>query len=158
MEDGFLRALADNPHDDALRLVYADYLDERGDSRGELLRLQIALASNPESDPQRAELQARLRHLRSEASPEWLALVESPPTSPEAPAPIPPPPTSSDDDYPGSLYDRMEDTACSRLPFEGGGCGCVALVCVLGLAVIAFPFVVAALILAAVGLFESPSL
>lgn len=41
----FLRAIIAAPDDDLPRLVYADYLDERGDPRGEFIRLQIALAN-----------------------------------------------------------------------------------------------------------------
>ncbi len=40
----FLRAILDDPEADAPRLVYADHLGERGDARGELISLQVALA------------------------------------------------------------------------------------------------------------------
>lgn len=43
-EDGFLRAIDRNPDDHACRLVYADWLDERCDPRGEFLRLTCRLA------------------------------------------------------------------------------------------------------------------
>jgi uncharacterized protein (TIGR02996 family) len=42
---GFLQALLAAPEDDALRLVYADWLEERGDPRGEYLRCQCARAA-----------------------------------------------------------------------------------------------------------------
>jgi uncharacterized protein (TIGR02996 family) len=42
--DAFLRAVIDHPDDDGPRLVYADWLDEQGDVRGEFIRLQIDLA------------------------------------------------------------------------------------------------------------------
>ena len=42
-EAAFLRALRDQPDDLAVRLVFADWLEERGDLRGELLRLTHAL-------------------------------------------------------------------------------------------------------------------
>jgi uncharacterized protein (TIGR02996 family) len=32
-EAAFLQAIRDRPDDDALRLIYADWLDERGDGR-----------------------------------------------------------------------------------------------------------------------------
>jgi uncharacterized protein (TIGR02996 family) len=38
-----LQALHDNPADDVTRLVLADWLEEQGDVRGELLRLHVAL-------------------------------------------------------------------------------------------------------------------
>jgi uncharacterized protein (TIGR02996 family) len=42
--DAFLRAIIDNPGDDAPRLVYADWLEEHGDpARGEFIRLQCEL-------------------------------------------------------------------------------------------------------------------
>jgi uncharacterized protein (TIGR02996 family) len=42
--DALLRAICDDPDDDAPRLVYADWLDEHGDPRqAEFIRLQIAL-------------------------------------------------------------------------------------------------------------------
>ena len=40
-ENGFLEAIAANPEDDSIRLVYADWLEERGDPRAEYLRLEV---------------------------------------------------------------------------------------------------------------------
>lgn len=40
----FLRAILENPDDDAPRLVFADWLDERQDPRGQFIRVQCALA------------------------------------------------------------------------------------------------------------------
>src|SRR5262249_1602998 len=60
-----------NPDDDTPRLVYADYLDERGDLRGEFIRTQIALARLPDDDPRRPELEARERGLLGEHGEEW---------------------------------------------------------------------------------------
>ncbi len=42
-EQGFLDALRENPDDNATRLIYADWLEERGDIRGEYLRLEHQL-------------------------------------------------------------------------------------------------------------------
>jgi uncharacterized protein (TIGR02996 family) len=50
-EDAFLRAIAESPDDDAPRLIYADWLDERGDPRGEFIRVQCELARMPPGDP-----------------------------------------------------------------------------------------------------------
>lgn len=44
-EKSFLKAIHAAPDDDALRLVYADWLDERGDPRGEFIRIQVARAA-----------------------------------------------------------------------------------------------------------------
>jgi uncharacterized protein (TIGR02996 family) len=43
-EQSFLQAILANPDDDTLRLIYADWLEERGDPRGEFIRVQIELA------------------------------------------------------------------------------------------------------------------
>jgi uncharacterized protein (TIGR02996 family) len=40
-EEGFLDAIAASPHDLVLRSVYADWLQDRGDPRGEFLALQL---------------------------------------------------------------------------------------------------------------------
>jgi uncharacterized protein (TIGR02996 family) len=42
-ERAFLRAVCDRPDDDLPRLIFADYLDERGDPRGEFIRVQCEL-------------------------------------------------------------------------------------------------------------------
>lgn len=45
-EEGFLRAIAEQPEDRSRVQIYADWLDERGDARGEFLRLWEKLAEN----------------------------------------------------------------------------------------------------------------
>jgi uncharacterized protein (TIGR02996 family) len=48
----FLRAIQENPDDDAPRLIYADWLEERGDDeRAEVIRLGCELARLREGDP-----------------------------------------------------------------------------------------------------------
>jgi uncharacterized protein (TIGR02996 family) len=42
-EEGFLRALLANPEDAATRLVYADWLEERGEAGAEILRADVDL-------------------------------------------------------------------------------------------------------------------
>src|SRR5262249_19788244 len=59
----FLQTIANNPDDDACRLVYADWLEEQSDARGEYLRLQV----------ESKRMLARLRELRSQLEPGWLA-------------------------------------------------------------------------------------
>jgi uncharacterized protein (TIGR02996 family) len=53
-DDGFFHTFQENPDDDALRLVYADFLEERGDdssaARAELIRVQVELATPAPSD------------------------------------------------------------------------------------------------------------
>src|SRR5579872_702669 len=47
-----LRAILENPADDSARLVYADWLDEHGQSeRAEFIRVQIELQTTPEKLP-----------------------------------------------------------------------------------------------------------
>lgn len=41
-EQVFLDAIRANPDDDVMKLVYADWLDEQGDVRGELIRVSLA--------------------------------------------------------------------------------------------------------------------
>jgi uncharacterized protein (TIGR02996 family) len=47
MEEVLLQALHADPADDATRLVLADWLEEQGDVRGELLRLHVTLRQRP---------------------------------------------------------------------------------------------------------------
>jgi uncharacterized protein (TIGR02996 family) len=41
--EAFLRAIVDDPDDDTPRLIYADWLEERGDPQGEFIRVQVEL-------------------------------------------------------------------------------------------------------------------
>jgi len=66
---GFLQAIADSRRDNAPRLVYADWLDERGDPRGEYLRL----------DYQLSQVLCRLDELRGQIEPAWLTAVRRTP-------------------------------------------------------------------------------
>jgi uncharacterized protein (TIGR02996 family) len=55
--DAFLHSIIESPEDDAPRLIYADWLEERGDPRrAEFIRLQCRLAGMAEGDPARADL------------------------------------------------------------------------------------------------------
>jgi uncharacterized protein (TIGR02996 family) len=75
-EAGFLEAIFSDPDDDAPRLVYADWLDERGDpDRAEFIRLQckhanlyheaIFVTGDPDAD--------QMRRLEKEHGERWLA-------------------------------------------------------------------------------------
>jgi uncharacterized protein (TIGR02996 family) len=72
-EEGFLRAILDTPDDDGPRLVYADWLAERGDARGEFIRLQCVAARTPADDPRRRALRAREEELLAAHAPDWCA-------------------------------------------------------------------------------------
>jgi uncharacterized protein (TIGR02996 family) len=61
-EQAFLQAMQENPDDTSLRLVFADWLEERGDQRGELIRLLPRLTQSVEVRG-RKKLEDRLRSL-----------------------------------------------------------------------------------------------
>jgi uncharacterized protein (TIGR02996 family) len=76
-EPAFLRALLASPEDNNLRLVYADWLEERGDPRAEFLRLEVALhQTEPSARPR--DLCERLHQARGTLDPRWLALIDRP--------------------------------------------------------------------------------
>jgi uncharacterized protein (TIGR02996 family) len=58
-EDAFLRAISAAPDDADPVLVYADWLDERGDPRGEFVPVQVRLRDLAPSDPEYAAIRAR---------------------------------------------------------------------------------------------------
>jgi uncharacterized protein (TIGR02996 family) len=73
-EDAFIRAMLAAPGDATPRLIYADWLEERGDPRNEYLRLvfasgafQVRSAANEASE--------RLKQLQERMDPLWLAVV-----------------------------------------------------------------------------------
>jgi uncharacterized protein (TIGR02996 family) len=73
-ERAFLAAILQRPDDDATKLVYADWLEERGDPRGEYLRLMTtvrqARSVTPEQRQRHRDLSAELAALRTQ---EWRA-------------------------------------------------------------------------------------
>lgn len=76
IDDAFLRAVVADPDDVALRLVYADWLEEREDPRGEYLRLLLALDAADLTTIEDHELRARLRTHRTEIDLHWIAQVQ----------------------------------------------------------------------------------
>lgn len=72
-EAAFIDALRDDPDDRTLCLVYADWLDERGDSRGELIRLQCELEGTPMANPRRHVLRRAIEEWGNRHQSEWLA-------------------------------------------------------------------------------------
>src|SRR4051794_35794757 len=72
-DQGFLEAIFAEPDDDGLRLIYADWLEERGDPLGTFIRTQVALAALPSDDPRRPELEARERDLLVRSEDYWVA-------------------------------------------------------------------------------------
>jgi uncharacterized protein (TIGR02996 family) len=65
VEADFMRAIQRDPEDDEARLIYADWLEQQGDVRGEYLRLEV----------QRRRIPRRLAELAQLISPSWRADV-----------------------------------------------------------------------------------
>jgi uncharacterized protein (TIGR02996 family) len=73
---GFINAIKANPDDDLPRLVYADWLDERGDPRGNFIRLHLALKAAAPDHTDRVAGEHELSHLRTGCDAAWLAVIE----------------------------------------------------------------------------------
>jgi uncharacterized protein (TIGR02996 family) len=74
-DDPFFRAILAAPGDDTVRLVYADWLEERDDPRAAFLRLEVETAALPPADARRAALQARLLEAAAGIDLPWLFAV-----------------------------------------------------------------------------------
>ncbi|HVK09257.1 MAG TPA: TIGR02996 domain-containing protein [Gemmataceae bacterium] len=73
-DEAFIRAIVSAPGDDAPRLVYADWLDERGDRRGAYLREETVWARD-RSPSRWADLTAQAPDLDAV----WVARISRPP-------------------------------------------------------------------------------
>jgi len=83
--DPFLEQVRANPGDEALRLVYADWLDECGDARADFLRARRQWQQLPPGDGQIEPLGRRLDATRQQYDPAWLAVIERHLGIPEVP-------------------------------------------------------------------------
>jgi uncharacterized protein (TIGR02996 family) len=70
--ESFLAAIRDEPDDDTVRLVFADWLEEHNDPRGEFIRIQCQLARWVPEVEKREALQLRERELLQEHGQEWV--------------------------------------------------------------------------------------
>ncbi|HEY1065285.1 MAG TPA: TIGR02996 domain-containing protein, partial [Pirellulales bacterium] len=71
--EALLAAATAQPHDDAPRLIYADWLEEQGDdAQAEFIRAHCALASPHLPEGDRAALAARVEELFAERGHEWV--------------------------------------------------------------------------------------
>jgi uncharacterized protein (TIGR02996 family) len=70
--DAFLQAVLEKPDDDTPRLIYADWLSDHDDPRGDFIRVQCRLASAPADDPRRPEWEAHEGELLRRHQDEWL--------------------------------------------------------------------------------------
>jgi uncharacterized protein (TIGR02996 family) len=84
----FIKTILASPADDAARLIYADWLEERGDARGEYLRVELQLAST-RSQRKARSLRKRLQELRAVIKPAWLATFDQPGVLRANPTPFP---------------------------------------------------------------------
>ncbi len=71
--DDFLNAIAAEPHERTLRLVYADWLDEHDDPRGALVRIEEEMRQTPVFADCFWELKPRRNALRTQVGAEWCA-------------------------------------------------------------------------------------
>jgi uncharacterized protein (TIGR02996 family) len=67
----FLAAIREHPDEDGPRLVYADWLDEQGDPKGEFIRVQCERARRDPDDPRQAALAWREEELLDPHTVAW---------------------------------------------------------------------------------------
>lgn len=72
-EEAFLEAILDDPDADDVRLIFADWLEERGDPRGEFIRVQCELAKHSPKELDFAD-SSPARFPSPESKAEWLRL------------------------------------------------------------------------------------
>ncbi len=72
--EGLLQAIAEEPWDDGLRLILADWLEDHGQpARAKFIRLQIKRQALPDWHPQKLVLEKQEECLFGENREEWLA-------------------------------------------------------------------------------------
>jgi len=74
-DSDLLGSVLQRPHDNDERLVYADWLEERGDPHAEYLRVQVALSQAVTTGEESASLLDRERRLRATLHPGWISQV-----------------------------------------------------------------------------------
>jgi uncharacterized protein (TIGR02996 family) len=74
-EQAFINQILAEPDNDANRLIYADWLDEHGDARGEFLRAVCALQRLSPTDEQYAQERTRLQKIGETIDAQWVAMV-----------------------------------------------------------------------------------
>jgi uncharacterized protein (TIGR02996 family) len=74
-KQAFLQAIRERPHDDAPRLIYADWLEEQGGApraaRADFIRIQCALTAGKVPEQQRAELVRLEQQLLDDWGRQW---------------------------------------------------------------------------------------
>ena len=74
-EKPFLDEIRADPHDDAARLIYADWLEERGDPRAEYLRLEVEYRDAKQRNLPSRRIRRRLQHISKSIDRGWLAML-----------------------------------------------------------------------------------
>ncbi len=74
----FLADCKDHPEDDTPRFIFADWLEEQDDPRGEFVRLQCQLARLPSHDPYRSAGLSRERALLDRHRQTWVGPLRGP--------------------------------------------------------------------------------
>jgi uncharacterized protein (TIGR02996 family) len=72
----FLAEVLNHPEDDGPRLIYADWLEELGDPRGEFIRVQCELANTSPFEPQYYDLTERSQALLDEHREKWAGEIK----------------------------------------------------------------------------------
>lgn len=70
-EKPFLDEIRANPDDDGARLVYADWLEERGDRRCEYIRAEVVFHETSAEDDDFEKRRELLRDLQLDHDPDW---------------------------------------------------------------------------------------
>ncbi len=72
-DEAFIQAIREAPHDDAPRLIYADWLEEHGQAdRADFIRVQCRLAQTPGASAERPPLRERAEELLRRHWEEWV--------------------------------------------------------------------------------------
>src|SRR5437868_3256863 len=74
-QESFLQSIIEEPDNEDLRLIYADWLEERDDPRGEFIRVQCQLNRMEERDPGRPALLRREIEMLDQYQPVWLKVL-----------------------------------------------------------------------------------
>src|SRR5438034_3143207 len=70
-EDAFVQAIQNDPLDAALKLVFADWLEERGDIRSEFLRLEVELSRLQVNHERFESVRSKHRTAYDRCDPVW---------------------------------------------------------------------------------------
>ncbi len=71
----FIREIMFDVGDDTPRMIYADWLDERDDPRGEFLRIDLLLSQAAATDETSAKLREQRGKLIDKLDPQWISLL-----------------------------------------------------------------------------------